>query len=217
MRKDITVAAEPRATRGKNEARRTRAAGAIPAVLYGTGGEAVAVSVSPKEINSILHSKSGQNTIFNVAVSGGENTPVMIIDSLRDPVKDRLLHADLMRIDLTKKRTVKIPVHVVGEPRGVKIQGGSHDIVTREVEVECLPEEIPEDFTLDATDMMIGQSLRASDVPLTGSMTLVSPPDTVISHVVAIRTSVTSGDEEQAAEPEVAGAKGKKEEKKGED
>src|SRR5579872_6479337 len=101
MRKDITVAAEPRAGRGKNEARRLRAAGSAPAVIYGSGGEAVAVAVSPAEVGKILHSKSGANTIFNVAIKGGESTPVMIVDWQRDPLKENLLHVDLKRIDLT--------------------------------------------------------------------------------------------------------------------
>lgn len=200
MRKDINLAAEPRETRGKNAARRTRAAGSIPAVVYGTGGESVAVSVNPKEVGKILHSRSGQNTIFNIAVNGGETTPVMIVDYLRDPVKENLLHADLQRIDLTKRRIVAVPVHAEGEPKGVKIQGGSHDIVTREIEIECLPDDIPEQFTLDARELMIGQALRAGDVPLSGSMTLVSPPDTVISHVVAVRTSTVTEGETAAAE-----------------
>jgi len=202
MRKDIVLAAEPRETRGKNAARRTRAAGSIPAIVYGTGGESVAISVSPKEVGKILHSRSGQNTIFNIAVNGGETTPVMIVDYLRDPVKENLLHADLQRIDLSKKRIVSVPVHAEGEPIGVKIQGGSHDIVTREIEIECLPDDIPEEFTLDARELMIGQALRAGDVPLTGSMTLVSPADSVISHVVAVRTSVAEEETEAEAAAE---------------
>ncbi len=206
MRKDIVLAAEPRETRGKNAARRTRAAGSIPAIVYGTGGESVAVSVSPKEVGKILHSPSGQNTIFDIAVNGGETTPVMIVDFLRDPVKETLIHADLQRIDLTKKRIVSVPVHATGEPKGVKLQGGSHDIVTREIVIECLPDDIPEEFTLDARELMIGQALRAGDVPLSGSMALVSPGDTVISHVVAVRTSVV---ETAEAEPAAAETKEK--------
>ena len=200
MRKDIKLAAEPRETRGKNAARRTRAAGSIPAVVYGTGGESVAVSVSPKEVGKILHSRSGQNTIFNIAVNGGETTPVMIVDYLRDPVKETLLHADLQRIDLTKKRIVSVPVHPQGEPKGVKIQGGAHEIVTREIEIECLPDDIPEEFTIDARELMIGQAVRAGDIPLSGSMTLVSSPDSVISHVVTVRTSTVEEGEEEEAE-----------------
>ena len=199
MRKDITIAAEPRATRGKNEARRLRAAGSAPAVLYGSAGGAVAVSVSPKELGRILHSKTGHNTIFNLQVKGGETTPVMIVDWQSDPIKDTLLHADLKRIDLTQRLQVKVPVHTAGDPKGVKIQGGLHELVTREIEIECLPDDIPESFTVDVGELLIGQSVRAGDVALGGSMKLVSPGDAVISHVVALKAE---------AEPAVAPAEG---------
>ncbi len=112
-------------------------------MLYGAGGDAVAVAVSPKEINRILHSKTGHNTIFNLAVKGGETTPVMVVDWQIDPIKETLLHVDLKRIDLTKRIRVKVPVHTVGEPKGVKLQGGLHELITREIEIECLPDEIP--------------------------------------------------------------------------
>src|SRR6266576_1783287 len=187
MRKEITVAAELRDSRGKNEARRLRVTGFAPAVLYGASQPAVAISVSPKEVNKILHSNTGHNTIFNLAIQGGENTPVMIVDWQKDPVKDNLLHVDLKRIDLTVRLVVKVPVHTVGEPEGVKIQGGLHEIVTREIEVECLPNEIPDDLTVDVSALMIGQSVRAGEVALPGSVRLVSPADAVISHVVTMR------------------------------
>ena len=214
MRKDINVAAEPRTTRGKNEARRLRVQHQIPAVVYGVSADAVAVAVSPKEVTRILQSTTGHNTIFNLQVTGGESTPVMIVDWQNDPVKGHLLHVDMKRIDLSKRIQVKVPVQTTGEPRGVKIQGGLHEIVTREVNIECLPNEIPEAFTLDATELMIGQSLRASDVPLSGSMQLVSPADQVISHVVALRAAAEPAAAEVAPatpEPEVI-KKGKKEE-----
>src|ERR1700733_8721981 len=156
MRKDITIEAEPRESRGKNEARRLRAKGSAPGVLYGSGGAAVAVSVSPKDLNRILHSKTGHNTIFNLAVKGGETAPVMIVDWLNDPVKNNLLHVDLKRIDLTVRIRVKVPVHTVGDPVGVKIQGGLHEVITREIEIECLPDEIPEEYTVDVTELSIG-------------------------------------------------------------
>jgi large subunit ribosomal protein L25 len=218
MRKDFTVAAEPRATRGKNEARRLRVAGFSPAVVYGAGGDSVAVAVSPKELNRILHSKGGHNTIFNLAITGGENTPVMIVDWLNDPIKDTLLHVDLKRIDLTKRLIVKVPVHTHGEPEGVKLQGGLHELITREIEIECLPDEIPEHFTVDVSALQIGQSIRASEVALSGSIKLISPPDSVISHVILMKAEVveTPAAVEGAApaapsEPEVI-KKGKKDE-----
>ncbi len=221
MRKDITVAAEVRTSRGKNEARRTRQAGMIPAIVYGAFKDPVAVSVNPREIVKIVHSKSGYNTIFNLAVGGGETTPVMLIDSQVDPIKGNLLHADLKRVDLSKRIRVAVPVHTTGEPAGVKVQGGLLEIVTRSVEIECLPDEIPEDFTVSVAELMIGQSRRASSVELSGSMKLVSPADQVIAHVVALRAEETPAATEEgapaegaapaAAEPEVI-KKGKKEE-----
>lgn len=219
MRKDITIAAEPRTTRGKNEARRLRVKERIPAVMYGTGIAPLAVSVSPKEVNRILHSSTGVNTIFNLDVPGVENTPVMVVDWQHDPVKNNLLHIDLLRIDLTKRLKVKVPLHAIGEPVGVKQQGGVFEVVLRELEIECLPDEIPESFNYDATAFMIGDGLRASQIQLSGSMTLVTSADQVVSHVVSVRateadTAAAEGAETAAgaaAEPEVI-KKGKKEE-----
>ena len=221
MRKDITVTAEVRTSRGKNEARRTRRAGQIPAVIYGAFQDPITVAVSPREILKIVHSNTGYNTIFNLAVKGGESTPVMLVDQQVDPVKGTLLHADLKRIDLTKRIKVSVRVHTVGEPKGVKVQGGLLEIITRAVEIECLPDEIPESFTVDVSDLMIGQSRRASDVGLAGSMKLVSASDSVIAHIVTLRAeevpaatteaAATPAAGTPAAEPEVI-KKGKKEE-----
>ena len=218
MRKDITVVAEPRSARGKNEARRLRVRGRIPAVVYGAGKDPVPVSVDPREVNRILHSNTGHNTIFDLNIQGLETTPVMIVDWQEDPIQSNLLHADFKRIDLSKKLRVKVPVQLSGEPRGVKQQGGLLEVVTREIEIECLPDEIPEHFTVDVTPLMIGQSVRASQVPLADSMTLVSSEETVIAHVVALRTSEAAAEAPAeapaAAEPEVI-KKGKKEEEEG--
>ncbi len=218
MANDITIAAEPRSLRGKNEARRLRAAGSAPAVVYGTGKDAVAVAVNPKEMVRILRSKTGHNTIFHLAIKDGENTPVMIVDWQRDPVKDTILHIDMKRIDLTVRLVVKVPVHTVGEPEGVKLQGGLHEVITREIEVECLPNEIPDELTIDVSKLVMGQAVRASDVQLPGSVRLVSPPEAVISHVVAMKAeevvAPVAGAEvapAAVAEPEVI-KKGKKEE-----
>jgi len=218
MANEITVAAEPRSLRGKNEARRLRAAGSAPAVVYGTGKDAVAVAVNPKEMVRILRSKTGHNTIFHLAIKDGENTPVMIVDWQRDPVKDTILHIDMKRIDLSVRLVVKVPVHTLGEPEGVKLQGGLHEVITREIEVECLPNEIPEELTIDVSKLTMGQAVRASDVPLPGSVRLVSPPEAVISHIVAMKAeevvAPVAGAEvapAAVAEPEVI-KKGKKEE-----
>lgn len=216
MRKDITVAAEARPARGKNEARRLRVKGMAPAVLYGSGGPAVAVAVSPKEVSKILHSSTGHNTIFNLSIQDGEATPVMIVDWQSDPVSERLLHVDLKRIDLTKRIAVKVRVQTAGEPKGVKIQGGLLEVITREIEIECLPDEIPEFYTVDVTELMIGQNLRASDIPLGGTVKLLSSPEQVMAHVVALKAEevaapAAEGAAAAPAEPEVI-KKGKKEE-----
>lgn len=216
MRKDLTVAAASRDSRGKNEARRLRAQGSMPAVIYGGPNGPAPVAVDPKELSKILHSKTGHNTIFNMTITGGETTPVMIIDWQFDPIKDALLHVDLKRIDLSQRIMVKVPVVTQGDPKGVKIQGGIHEVVTREIEIECLPDEIPEQFTVNVAELMIGQSVRAGEIPMNGSMKLVSPADAVISHVVSLRAEETTTAEAGAAEPAAAEPevikKGKKEE-----
>lgn len=217
MRKDMTIAAEARDSRGKNEARRLRAKGSMPAVVYGGTDGPTPVAVSPKELTKILHSKTGHNTIFNLSLAGQEATPVMIVDWQFDPIRDSLLHADLKRIDLNQRIAVNVPVVTQGEPKGVKIQGGIHEIITREIEIECLPNEIPEQFVVNVSELMIGQNVRAGDIALSGSIKLLSPPDAVISHVVALRAEEAPAAEAAgeaapaAAEPEVI-KKGKKEE-----
>ena len=214
MVKDIVVTAAVRTSRGKNEAHRTRSAGQIPAVLYGSHKDPVAVAVNPREISKIIHSNTGYNTIFRLDIAG-EATPVMIVDRQVDPIRGTLLHADFKRIDLTKRIRVDVPVFVTGEAKGVKVQGGLLEIITRSIEIECLPDDIPEKFVLDVTELMIGQAKRASDVDLSGSMKLVSSPDTVIAHSVTLRAEEAAATPDAAApaaaEPEVV-KKGKKEE-----
>ncbi len=214
MRKDITLVAEPRASRGKNEARRLRVKGFTPAIMYGADKDPVAVAVSPKEITKILRSSTGHNTIFNLSVTGGETTPVMIVDWEHEPVKENLLHIDLKRIDPTKRMMVKIPVHIHGEAKGVKLQGGLLEIANRDVEVECLPDDIPEAFNVDVSDLALNQAIRANQLPMSGSMKLVAPPETVIVHIVSLKAEAVAPVEEGAdktAEPEVI-KKGKKDE-----
>ncbi len=217
MRKDITVAAEVRTSRGKNEAHRTRAAGKIPAVVYGAFQDPVAIAVNPREIVKITRSSTGFNTIFTLAVSGGETTPVMVIDQQVDPIRGTLLHADFKRIDLTKRIRVSVPVHTTGEPKGVKVQGGLLEIISRAIEIEVLPDDIPESFVVDVTELMVGQNKRASDVALSGSMKLTSDPQTVIAHIVTLKAEEAPAADAAVpgaaatAEPEVV-KKGKKDE-----
>ena len=211
MRRDITVTAQRRDTRGKNEARRLRRDGMSPAVVYGSGTDPVAVAVDPREVHKILRSSSGHNTIFDIDIQG-EKAPVMVIDWQLDPIKRNILHLDLKRIDLTRRIIVKVPVHTEGDPKGVKLQGGLHEIVTREIEIECLPDDIPERFTVEVGELMIGQSVRASEIKLGEGVRLVSPPDAVVSHVVGQKAEAAPAEEAAAvAEPEVI-KKGKKEE-----
>jgi large subunit ribosomal protein L25 len=218
VRRDITVEAGVRAGRGKNEARRTRREGQIPAVIYGAFQDPVSVAIDPRAITRIIRSSTGYNTIFNLAIAGGETTPVMLVDQQVDPVKGTLLHADFKRVDLTKRLRITVPVHTAGEAAGVKVQGGLLEVITRSIEIECLPDDIPESFTVDVSELMIGQSKRASDVAVSGSMKLLSAPDTVVAHVVALRaeevvaaTPEVAAPVAGAAEPEVV-KKGKKEE-----
>jgi len=223
MKTDITVTAEPRASRGKNEARRMRREGMIPGVVYGAYRDPVPVAVNPRHIAQILHSKTGHNTIFSLNIRSGENTPVMVVDGQHSPIRGNLLHVDLKRIDLTKRIRVSVPVLTHGEPPGVKQQGGLLDVITREIEIECLPDEIPEHFTVDVGELMIGQSKRASDIPMIGSMRLIGTPDSVIAHVITIKVVAEPTPVEAVAaptaeagpsEPEVI-KKGKKEEEGG--
>jgi len=218
MRKDITVAAQVRETRGKNAARRVRRNGMIPAVVYGAYKEALPVSVNPKDIARILHSSTGHNTIFNLDIQGTENVPVMVVDWQNDPIRSNLIHADLKRIDLSRRIKVSVPVITTGEPKGVKVQGGLLEAVIREVEIECLPDDIPEHFIVDVSDLLIGQSKRVSDIEMYGSIKLIGNPDSVVAHVVALRAvaeaapaAVPAEGVTPAAEPEVI-KKGKKEE-----
>ncbi|MBI3669897.1 MAG: 50S ribosomal protein L25 [Acidobacteria bacterium] len=218
----ITIEATPREDRGKNAARRIRRAGQIPAVLYGGKGEPQAVAVNAKQVAGILRSESGHNTIFTVKIPGAEHQ-VILKDWQVDPVKGSLLHADMLRIAMDVRMRVKVPVHTFGEPQGVKLQGGVFEMVTREVEIECLPGEIPGEFKVDVSGLMIGKQLRAGDLPLDPQkMKLVSDPQRVLAHVVALRVEeekpveAAVAAEAAPAEPEVI-KKGKKEAAEGEE
>lgn len=210
MRIETVVTAEPRTSRGKNEAKRLRVSGRIPAVIYGAFKEPLAISVNPKDVTRILRSKTGHNSIFDVDVPGFEKTPVIVAEEQYHPVKSTLMHIDLRRIDLTRKLRVAVPVHVFGESKGVKQQGGVLDVVTRSIEIECIPDDIPDQFDVDVTDLMIGLNIRVSDLPVKTGVRVLTPGDAVIAHVVGIREEAVS-EAAAAAEPVVA-KKGKKEE-----
>lgn len=197
----IIVQGALRAERGKNEARRLRKSGNVPAVLYGGKGEAVTLAVNAKQVTSILRSETGQNTLFQVALSGKQE-PAIVKDWQMDPVSGRLLHVDLMRVAMDVRMRVKVPVHTFGDPAGVKVQGGVFEIVTREVEVECLPADIPAEFKVDVSGLMLNQSVRAADLAIdTAKLKLVTEPSSVLAHVVALRV-----EEEKPVEAAVPGA-----------
>ena len=214
MRVETVVTAEARSSRGKNEARRVRVSGRIPAVIYGAFKDPVAVSVNPKDILRIIHSKTGHNSIFDVEVPGAEKTPVIVADEQYHPVKGTLMHIDLKRIDLTRKLRVSIPVHAKGEAKGVKQQGGVLDVVTKQIEIECIPDDIPDEYIVDVSELMIGNAIRVKELGVKEGVRVLTSPDVVIAHVVGIREEVVATPEAVVAaptEPEVA-KKGKKEE-----
>jgi large subunit ribosomal protein L25 len=216
MAEKIVVEGAPRAERGKNEARRLRQTGKVPAVLYGGKSGPITLSVNAKQVGAILRSESGHNTLFQVDL-GGKAEPAILKDWLVDPTTGKLLHVDLMRVAMDVRMKVKVPVHTFGEPAGVKVQGGVFEVVTREVEIECLPTDIPTEFKLDVTELMLGKQLRVSDLTVdTGKVKMLTEPERVIAHVVALKVEEEKPAEAVAAEvaapaePEVI-KKGKKE------
>ena len=212
----VEAQARPETSRGKNEARRLRAVGRIPAVLYGAKKSTVAVSVDPKQITRILHSEAGHNTIFDVQV-GDEKAKVMIVDWQHDPMHGKLLHIDLKRIAMDEKMRVMVPIHLVGEAEGVKTQGGILDQVLREVDVECLPADIPSHIDADVTALVFGTVLRVSDLPRAGKLEFITDETQTVAHITSVKEEVAPTPEAVAeaaaaapAEPEVI-KKGKQE------
>jgi len=212
----IIVEGAPRTERGKNEARRLRVTGQVPATLYGGKGGPLSLAVNTKQLTAILRSESGHNTIFEVDFAGKQETAI-VKDWQVDPVSGKLLHVDLLRVAMDVRMKVKVPVHTFGEPSGVKVQGGVYEVVTREVEVECLPADIPTEFRMDVSGLMLNQSLRANELPIDKSkLKLLTDGNSVLAHVVALRVEEEKPVEAAAvvaaapAEPEVI-KKGKKE------
>jgi large subunit ribosomal protein L25 len=215
MAQVLTVEADAREDFGKNAARRMRRAGRIPAVVYGGGGPAIPVTVDAREIGRILHSDSGHNAIFTLEIRGKAPARVMIRDWQMEPVHGALLHVDLVRIARDTRLRLKVPIQITGEATGVKVQGGVFDFVLREVEVECLPDDIPEHITADVTELTIGRNLRVSDLPVGPGVKVLTDPARVVAHVVALRAEeekpAAEVVEAAPAEPEVI-RKGKAEE-----
>ena len=198
---DATLQAEKRDGRGKNEARRLRASGRIPAVVYGAEkGKAVEIAVDPKILMRILHSESGVNTLIGLKVDGGD-TRVMVKEYQIDPIDHKLLHADFYQVAMDKALTVTVPLVMKGEAPGVKQQGGIVDFVNREIEIECLPGDIPENIVVDISELMLNQGVRVRDLHTEGAKWKpVTDGDLMIVHVVALKV------EEPAATEPVVGA-----------
>ncbi len=222
---DATLEAVKREGRGKNEANRLRASGRIPAVVYGTrkegSADAVPVAVDPKAVMRILHSDSGANTLINLKLDGGE-ARVMVKEYQLDPVTHALLHADFYQLAMDKAIVVPVPIHIIGEAKGVKLQGGIVDFVTRDIEVECLPTDIPEHIDVDVSDLALHEAIRVRDLPQGPKWKAVTDGDTMIVHVVTIKVEEEPAPAEAVAataaapaEPEVI-KKGKTE-KEGEE
>ena len=172
---------------GKNAARRLRRAGRIPAVVYGGGGPSIPVAVDPKTILQILHSESGHNAIFTLEIRGKAPARVMIREWQSEPVDGHLLHVDLVRIARDTKLKLQVPIQVTGEPVGVKVQGGIFEFVLREVEVECLPDDIPERFVADVSGLELGKNFRVSELPADPKVKILTDPTRVVAHVVELR------------------------------
>ncbi|HEX6322175.1 MAG TPA: 50S ribosomal protein L25 [Vicinamibacterales bacterium] len=193
---DAVLEATKRETRGKNEARRVRAAGQIPAVVYGDKADAAVISVDPKTLLRILHSESGVNTLISLKFEGEGDTRVLVRDYQVDPVTQKPLHVDFYRIAMDKLLRVTVPVQLKGEPKGVKAQGGVLDFVTRDIEVECLPSDIPEHIDIDVSELLINQGIRVRDLPVSDKWKALTDAETMIVHVVTPKVEVV---EEPAA------------------
>jgi large subunit ribosomal protein L25 len=218
---EATLDAVERNQRGKNEARRLRASGRIPAVVYGEREGGRAIAVDPKSLARILRTEQGANTLIALNLPGGGGAQVLVKEYQLDPVTHELLHADFYRVAMDKVIRVQVTVVAQGEPKGVKQQGGVLDIVHRQIEIECLPSDIPKHIEVDVTEMMVGQSIRVRDIATNPKWKSLSDPDMMILHVIipkveeepvaADAAAVAAAAPAAPAEPEVI-KKGKKEE-----
>src|SRR5262245_42079084 len=219
---EISITAKAREERGKNAARRIRREGLIPAVVYGGKGDTMAVAVDPKSLQKVLRSESGRNTILKLDIGGKGATNAILKSWQVDPIREHFLHADFYRIAMDVAIRVTVPVATKGEARGVKVDAGILELVIREIEVECLPGDIPERIAIDVSDLGINQSLRVSDVQVPAKVKVLQAADQVVVHVVSVKeeeapaaAAAPAAEGEAAAapaaEPEVI-KKGKKEE-----
>src|SRR6185369_11669869 len=220
---EVVLEATSRDSFGKNEARRTRRGGKVPAVVYGASGgagaTAVPIAVEPKALLRILHSESGANTLISLKLAGAGDTKVLVKEFQLDPLTHQVLHADFYRVAMDRVIQVTIPVIVKGEPKGVKQQGGVLELIRREIEIECLPGDIPENVEVDASELMLHQGIRVRDIAVSPKWTALSDADMMLVHVIMPKAEEVAAPAEGAvaaaattpAEPEVI-KKGKKEE-----
>ena len=207
--------AQPRDPGTKNDAKRVRREGKIPAVVYGAGKDSAPITVDPRVVTRILNSETGHNTIFDLTLNG-EKTKAMIVDWQYEPIKGKLLHIDLKRIAMDKKLVVTVPIVLVGEAEGVKQQGGIMEQILREVEIECLPSDIPARIDADVSQLVFGAVLRVSDLPHSDKLKFITDADHPVAHVTTVKEEVVATPEAEAAaaaapaEPEVI-KKGKQE------
>ena len=217
---EIVVNAKGRTDRGKNAARRLRREGFIPGVVYGGKGDNIAVAVDPKALQRVLRSEAGRNTILKLDIAGAGATNAILKSWQRDPIRENFLHADFYRIAMDVAIRVTVPILVKGEARGVKVDAGILELIMREIEVECLPGDIPEHIDIDVSDLGINGALRVSDLPVDARVKILKDADQVVVHVVSVKEEVAAtpgvavaaeGEAAAPAEPEVV-KKGKKEE-----
>jgi large subunit ribosomal protein L25 len=219
---EAVLEAITRETFGKNEARRTRREGRVPAVVYGASSEgasrtATPIAVEPKALLKILHSESGANTLISLRLAGGGDTKVLVKEFQLDPVTRAVLHADFYRVAMDRVIQVTIPVIVKGEPKGVKQQGGILEFIRREIEIECLPGDIPENVEIDVSELMLHQGVRVRDIDINPKWKPISDADMMLVHVIMPKAEEVAAPAEAVvapttpAEPELI-KKGKKEE-----
>src|SRR6267142_6430567 len=216
-KKEYTIRAKVREGRGKNDARRTRREGLVPVTVYGGGGETIAAAAALRDLAAILRSEAGRNTIFTIDVEGVGVSEVMFHDRQVDPVRGRLLHADLTRLVKGQKIEVTVPLHLVGEPEGVREEQGVLEQIIREIEIRCEPREIPDVINVDVSNLGVHDVLHISDIQVDERIEILNPPDTVIATVGIVKEEPVAApvlEAEAPAEPEVIG-KGKKEDEEG--
>ena len=225
---EMTLSALSRTEFGSSASRRIRRDGMVPGIVYGGSGDNIPVTVSPRDLTRLLRSHAGRNTILNLHIEGSGADSVILKDWQVDPVSEAILHADFQRIAMDKPLRVTVPIVMRGTAQGVKTEGGLLEVVMRDVEVECLPSDIPDSIECDVTELELHQSIRVEGLPALDNVRVLADPDQVVVHVMALRAEaeeeaaaegeaeVEAAPEGEGAEPEVM-ARGKKEEDEGGD